>query len=159
MGRISTPADADSTLTVGAVDSLGVRGSFSSYGYSSDGDVKQNVMSVGHNCYLIAPWDGTMIRANGTYFSSPMMAGMAAVLLQALPELSNMQLKTLIEESSHQYNNPDSLMGYGIPDVYRAYQSETGLNYMLSTNLKIHNIYPNPFQNESNLKVMLSTYV
>lgn len=158
-GHISTPADADSILTVGAVDSLGIRGSFSSYGPSADGEVKPNVMSVGHNCYLIAPWDGTIIRGNGTSFSSPMMAGMSAVLWQALPGLSNMELKTLIEESSSQYASPDSLMGYGIPDMYKAYQSETGLTYLLSSNLKVHNVYPNPLSNEESLTVMISSHM
>lgn len=157
-GYISTPADADSILTVGAVDSLGIRGSFSSFGPSADGEVKPNVMSVGHNCYLIAPWDGTIIRANGTSFSSPMMAGMSAVLWQALPDLSNMELKELIEESSSQYASSDSLMGYGIPDMYKAYQSETELSYLLSTNLKIHNVYPNPLKNEETLTIMVSSH-
>jgi subtilisin family serine protease len=158
-GHISTPADADSILTVGAVDSLGIRVSFSSYGLSADGDIKPNVMSVGHNCYLIAPWDGTIIRANGTSFSSPMMAGMVASLWQALPDLNNMELKRIIQESSSQYNNPDSLMGYGIPNMYNAYQSETGLSYLVSTNLKIHNVYPNPLKNEETLTLMISSHI
>lgn len=158
-GYIGTPADADSILTVGAVDSLGIRGSFSSYGPSSDGDVKPNVMSVGHNCYLIAPWDGTIIRANGTSFSSPMMAGMSAVLWQALPNLSNIELKTLIQEHSTQYPNPDSLMGFGIPDFYSAYKSKTGVDYLLSTDLKIHTIYPNPLNVLEPLTVMISSHI
>jgi subtilisin family serine protease len=158
-GHISTPADADSILTIGAVESLGIRGSFSSYGYSADGDVKPNVMSVGHNCYLIAPWDGSIIRANGTSFSSPMLAGMAATLWQALPNLNNMDIIRIIQESSTQYNSPDSLMGYGIPDMYHAYQKETGLNYQLSTNLKVHNVYPNPLSNAETITIMISSHV
>jgi subtilisin family serine protease len=156
-GYISTPADADSILTVGAVDSLGLRGFFSSFGPSSDGDVKPNVMSVGFNCYLIAPWDGSIIRGNGTSFSSPMMAGMAACLWQALPHLTNMEIISLIEESSHLFTAPDSLNGYGIPNLYAAYQKESGLNYTLSTNLKVHNIYPNPLSNEELVTLMISS--
>ncbi len=158
-GYISTPADADSVLTVGAVDSLGIRGAFSSFGYSADGDVKPNVMSVGHNCYLVAPWDGSIIRANGTSFSAPMMSGMAATLWQALPNLDNMDIKRIIQENSSQFNNPDSLMGYGIPNMFKAYQSVTGLSYLLSTNLKVHNVYPNPLKNEETLILMISSHI
>ena len=158
-GHISTPADADDVLTVGAIDSLGIRGSFSSYGLSADGDIKPNVMSVGHNCYLIAPWDGTIIRGNGTSFSSPMMAGMVACLWQALPDVNNEQLKQLIEESSHQYSNPDSLMGYGIPDFYAAYTKESGVTFLRSTNLKVHSIYPNPKTKDEELNLLLSSHI
>ena len=44
---ISTPADADSVLTVGAVNAAGAVASFSGYGPSSDGQVKPTVASVG----------------------------------------------------------------------------------------------------------------
>ena len=44
---ITTPADADSILAVGAVDASGIVASFSSYGPSSDGRVQQEIDSVG----------------------------------------------------------------------------------------------------------------
>ena len=44
---ITTPADADSVVAVGAVASSGIVGNFSSYGPSSDGQVKPAVASVG----------------------------------------------------------------------------------------------------------------
>jgi serine protease AprX len=141
---ISTPADADSTLTVGAVDSLGTYATFSSKGPASDGDVKPNVVSVGWNTYLYLPWGETIVRGNGTSFSSPMMAGMAACLWQALPDLNNIQIKTLIEQSAHHYATPDSLMGYGIPNIYQAYKSVTGIDYTIDAGIQILDCYPNP---------------
>lgn len=148
---ISTPADADSVLTVGAVDSTGAWAFFSSKGPASDGDVKPNVAAVGWNTYLLSPWDDAIIRGNGTSFSSPMMAGMAATLWQALPEKSNMEIKSLIEENSSQYNSPDSLLGYGIPNLYNAYNSETNVVYVPVQNNKIEGTYPNPTSATTNV--------
>jgi serine protease AprX len=150
---ITTPGDADSTLTVGAVDSVGRYAFFSSTGPSSDGDIKPNVVSVGWNTYLILPWGETIVRGNGTSFSSPMMAGMAACLWQALPDFSAQELKKLIEESAHQYHQPDSLMGYGIPNFYQAYRSVTGLTYKIDPGITVLTHYPSPFNQELNLIV------
>lgn len=156
-GYISTPADADSTLTVGAEDIFKQRASFSSYGPSSDGDIKPNVMSVGWNCKLIAPWDNKIIQANGTSFSSPMMAGMAACLWQALPDKTNMEIKELIETSSDSYYNTDSLTGYGTPNIYSAYQSVTNISYQFPYNLNFELIYPNPAQTNGQLEMIVNS--
>jgi hypothetical protein len=102
------------------------------------------VVSVGWNTYLYLPWGETIVRGNGTSFSSPIMAGMAACLWQALPNLNNIQIKTLIEQSAHQYATPDSLMGYGIPNIYQAYKSVTGIDYIIDAGIQILDCYPNP---------------
>ncbi|HUC82713.1 MAG TPA: S8 family serine peptidase, partial [Flavisolibacter sp.] len=44
---IATPADGDSVMAVGAVTAAGISAGFSSYGPSSDGQVKPDVASVG----------------------------------------------------------------------------------------------------------------
>ncbi len=159
-GRIGTPADASNVLTIAAVDSIGIRAGFSSRGPNASVEVKPNVASVGHNCYLVAPWDGTIIRANGTSFSAPMISGMVACLWQALPKLSQSELRNLIQENSSQFAQPDSLLGYGIPDFYKAYQSVTGITYKLSEDLKILNVYPNPYSSGfSELQIMISSNI
>lgn len=117
---ISAPADADSTLAVAAVDSFMVRAVFSSYGPSSDGDLKPNVASMGFRTACTFP-NGNVQQANGTSFSSPVLAGMAACLWQAFPDKSNMEIKSLIEKSGHQYDTPDYSLGYGVPNFYEAY--------------------------------------
>jgi hypothetical protein len=150
---ISTPADATDALTVGAVDSLGNYAPFSSVGPNSAGAIKPNVASVGWFTYVVSPWGEEIVKANGTSFSSPMMAGMAACLWQALPHYSNFELKALIESSSHQFQQPDSLLGYGIPDFHKAYQTATGFSYPLQEGIELLNHYPNPTTNELNLIV------
>lgn len=149
---ISTPADADSVLTIAAVNENGNRGGFSSVGPSSDGDVKPNIASVGWDTYYISPWSSNIERGSGTSFSAPMTAGMAACLWQGLPQYSNMDLKQLIEESSSQYLAPDSLIGYGIPNFYEAYSKAAGIQYSAPRN-SVLDAYPNPFTNQITLLI------
>src|SRR3972149_299560 len=46
------PADGDSVITVGAVNTSGTKASFSSYGPTFDGRIKPDVMAVGVNNYI-----------------------------------------------------------------------------------------------------------
>lgn len=145
---ISTPADADFGLTVGAVDSNGLRAFFSSQGPSFDGDVKPNVMSVGWNTYYIPPGSEYADQGNGTSFSAPMVTGMVAALWEAMPYLSNMELIHLLELNSHKYNNPDSLMGYGIPNIYQLLLDNSTNDNLIDSTKRIKNVFPNPFMNQ-----------
>lgn len=118
--HIAAPADADSNLTVGAVDANGEYAIFSSKGPSADGRIKPNIATQGQQPAVIYPW-GQVLNANGTSFSSPIMAGMAACLWQAFPHKSNMEIIRAIEQSATQYSNPDIYVGHGIPNMARAF--------------------------------------
>ena len=118
---ISIPADADSILTVGAVDTDSVIGAFSSFGPSADGRIKPEVCAVGVQTTLINP-SGTIVTSNGTSFATPLIAGMAASLWSALPDENAMQIRERILQSSNRYRNPDMQQyGYGIPNAWLAY--------------------------------------
>ena len=123
---IDSPADADSVLTVGAVDIYGNIGGFSSYGPTADGRVKPEVCAVGVQAQLVYP-DGSIVRSNGTSFATPLLAGMAASLWSALPDENAMQIRERIIRSAHHYTSPDpdNHYGYGIPDAYAAYLGRT----------------------------------
>ncbi len=117
---ISSPSDADSILTVGAVLSNGMHSAFSSYGPTCDKRIKPEVCAMGTAVPLIRP-TGVLSNANGTSFSCPIMAGMVACLWSALPELTNMELRERILRFASQANKPDNTLGYGIPDVWDSY--------------------------------------
>ncbi|NQV02821.1 MAG: S8 family serine peptidase [Bacteroidia bacterium] len=122
---VSAPSDGTDVLAVAAVDSMGQYASFSSKGVVDGSYVKPNVAAMGR-LTVISGSDGVITRGNGTSFSSPVMAGSAACLWQSFPAYSNATLKMAIEESASQFTNPDILLGYGIPDLYLAYEQLTG---------------------------------
>jgi len=118
---IVTPADADSVLTVGAIDTAGNVGAFSSYGPSADGRVKPDVVSVGVRTVLQGPFN-TIITGGGTSFACPNMAGLATCLWQGFPEFNNMKMIDALRRSSNLFQTPNDRVGYGIPDLKKAMQ-------------------------------------
>lgn len=118
---INTPADADSCMTVGAVNTNGEVAGFSSYGPSSDGQIKPSVASVGWNTVIANYFDGSPTIGSGTSFACPNLAGISTCLWQAFPEASNMEIIQAIESNSSNAKNPDNRTGYGIPDVKKAF--------------------------------------
>lgn len=151
---ISAPADADSSLAVAAVDSFLVRAIFSSYGPSADGDLKPNVAAMGFRTACTFP-AGDVRQANGTSFSSPVLAGMAACLWQALPGYSNMEIKELIERHGHQYNFPDYSLGYGVPNFYTAYLEGKAIREAQSD--EIIRVFPSQFNEQLHIHFFSQT--
>jgi len=143
---ITAPADADSVLTVGAVDQSRFVASFSSRGPASDGQVKPNVMAIGKGTY-VANLDGTIKQGSGTSYSAPLIAGLAACLWQANRDATAMELLHAICESADRFTQPDDDYGYGIPDFNLA-------NILLQINKEDGivtepvTVFPNPFSNE-----------
>lgn len=121
--KITPPADAFDVLTVGAIDKEGVLASFSSVGNTADGRIKPDVMALGQLTAVMMP-DGSQGRANGTSYSSPIICGMVTCLWQALPQLTARQLIELVRQSGNRVEFPDNIYGYGIPDFWKAYQSQ-----------------------------------
>lgn len=152
---LGAPADGDSVMAVGAVDSNGDYVEFSSKGPSADGDVKPNVAAQGSQAVIVnvnLQASESTQTANGTSFSSPIIAGMSACLWQANPTLTNMELMEVIQESASQYNNPDSLMGYGIPNFTMA-NLIVGNEEILPESTdkdELITVYPSPFHDELN---------
>jgi serine protease AprX len=116
---IGAPADADSVLSVGAIDLQKQIAGFSSFGLSADGSVKPDIVSVGYATALIGT-NESVIFGSGTSFSTPNIAGLITCLWQLFPDLNNQQIMEIIRQSSDRYTNPDVRYGYGIPDMARA---------------------------------------
>lgn len=117
--RINFPADARDILTVGAVDEDGVNAPFSSVGPTADGRIKPDCMALGSSTSVISG-RGSIINDMGTSFSAPLVAGLVACLWQALPDKNALQIMDLVRRSSSQFNTPDNVYGYGIPDFWKA---------------------------------------
>ncbi len=132
---LSTPSDADSVMAVGAVDTLKNVGSFSGYGPSSDGQIKPNVASVGVRSVVANTSTGQPTYSNGTSFACPNMAGVSACFWQAFPELNNIAILNALQNSASKANNPDDRVGYGIPDVKKAFYTVEKQLYTQSSSI------------------------
>ena len=132
---LSTPADADSILSVGAVNKDGAIATFSSYGPSADGRVKPEVCAMGEGTSLINPANNTVITSNGTSFACPLIAGMAASLWSALPQATNMEIREMIIRSCDKYSQPHEQYGYGIPNAWEAWEAYTSKTTHLPSTL------------------------
>lgn len=135
---IAAPADALSVIAVGAVNATKVKANFSSIGPSFDNRVKPEVMAQGV-ASVLSDEKGAIVTANGTSFSSPIMAGMIACLWQALPDKTNRQIRDLVLQSSDKYTAPSGQYGYGIPNFGTAKSLQ-----VTTFDSKYFGIYTNP---------------
>ncbi|OWY24221.1 T9SS C-terminal target domain-containing protein [Sphingobacteriales bacterium UPWRP_1] len=147
---ITAPADADSVLTVGAVDSIGQYASFSSKGPTADGQIKPNVAAQGARTAYVTPW-GTVEKGNGTSYSSPVICGLAACLWQANRNKNNMEIIDAIQQSASQNLAPDTLLGYGLPNFYTAMLMVSNSPVLQIPAGSPANVFPNPFETDTNI--------
>lgn len=118
---IGVPADADSILSIGGVNSIEEHASFSSYGPTSDGRIKPTVCAKAEET-IVASSFGKFYPSQGTSFASPVMCGMVACLWQAHPTVTNMEIIEAIKKSSDRYLDPNNQYGYGVPDFLKAHR-------------------------------------
>jgi hypothetical protein len=143
---VDSPSDAVDVLCIGAVDSAGHYASFSSTGTVNGTYVKPNLAAMGVNVIVASP-DTSFGNSTGSSFASPINAGLMACLWQARPNLNPSQLYLAIERSASQYNHPDSLLGYGIPNYDLALEyAQTSIKNKTS-----FSVYPNPFKDAFNI--------
>lgn len=147
---IGVPADADSILATGAVDSMENLAGFSSRGPSADGRIKPDVSAQGADVVMSSS-SGAIMTGNGTSFSCPLISGAAACLWQANPGLNAMQIRDAIIQSADQYLNPDNNKGYGIPDFGQALFVLNGKRLDKPSGNTILSCYPNPADDLLNL--------
>ncbi|MCB9234879.1 MAG: S8 family serine peptidase [Bacteroidia bacterium] len=147
--HINAPADGDSVLAVGAVDSLEVIAGFSSRGPTFDGRIKPDLSAMGALDYYIST-TGNISKGSGTSFSCPIMAGLAACLWQSDPTVKSMELFQYMKESADRFENPDNDYGWGIPKGIKAFKLMNGveLDEEVIVDLTINEgmaAFPNPF--------------
>lgn len=109
---ISTPADGDSVIAVGAVRSDSTRASFSSFGPTADGRIKPDVSAPGVGVFAAVP--GTYTYVAGTSFASPLVAGVVAQMLQANPDLRPADVLQILRDTAGRSDDPDNSVGWGV---------------------------------------------
>lgn len=147
---VTAPADVDGVLATGSVTTSGSRSSFSSFGPTSDNRIKPDVVALGSSTSVITP-SGSIGTASGTSFASPLVACLAAGLVQAYPSLTAQEIREAIIQSGDQSFAPDNSKGYGIPSFEGAVNS---LKTIRQTEFLA--VYPNPVSSSSNDQLTIS---
>lgn len=147
-GIITPPADGNG-FTVGAVDASGNYVSFSSRGRTPNIPVKPDVVAQGASVSVVNS-SGSVVASSGTSFSSPIIAGAMACMVQAFPNKTNLELMQIVRESSSIYANPTIELGHGIPNFELAFQT---LSMSEITNQNEILVFPNPAK--ANLQIQL----
>ena len=144
---ISAPADADSVISVGAVNSNGEIASFSSHGPTYDGRIKPEVCARGVSTWGVNANSDSYRTGSGTSLSAPLVSGAAAVILSAHSDWTPMQVREAMMMTADRVDNPDNNYGYGVIDVMAAIDYETSsINHNnIPDEFLILNVYPNPF--------------
>jgi subtilisin family serine protease len=122
-GKITFPADASGVIAIGAINADKTRCSFSSTGFTADYRIKPDMVALGANVCVVGP-EGAVEYMSGTSFSTPTVAGLSVCLWQALPWLNAKEITALLLQTASQSQRPDVERGYGIPDLFKAYQKE-----------------------------------
>jgi len=122
---LGSAADADSIISIGAVTYSGDPASFTSNGPTSDGRIKPDVVAPGVNVYSakvkeVSGNNSTYEFVSGTSFSTPITAGICALILSAHPELTPIQVRDALRNTASQSDNPDNVLGWGNVNAYDA---------------------------------------
>lgn len=99
---LSTPGDAEGALTVGATK-LKV---WEKLDYSSIGTEQLNYLKPNVSCFS----------TQGTSFSTPIITGIAACMMEMDSTLTASDIKGIIEKSANFYPFGNNYVGYGVPD-------------------------------------------
>ena len=121
--KVTPPGDSENVLTVGAINKDLVNARFSSIGNSADGRIKPDVMAVGVNS-VVTGTDGSVSKGNGTSFASPIMCGIVTCFWQACPWLTAKEVIEAVRQVGDRVDYPDNIYGYGVPNLWKAYQKE-----------------------------------
>lgn len=121
-GHIIAPSDGFDVIAVGAVDASGQIASFSSPGPTSDGRTKPEVCALGIDNWIADQSSGSdsYTTGDGTSFATPLVAGVAALLLEIHRDWTPAQVRSALLSTSSQSQNPDNDFGWGIVNAVLA---------------------------------------
>ncbi len=148
-GTILAPADGDSVISVGAVDSRGVIVPFSSTGPSANGRIKPEVVAMGMSVRTIHNRVGEEIgrryaSINGTSASTPLVAGGAAILLSAFSDTPPMLIREALIKTADRADMPNNIYGYGLVNTVNALYYLGNPFPLIDTDETVA-AFPNPF--------------
>ncbi len=122
------PADADSVISVGAVDMNNTIGGFSGHGPTADGRIKPEVLARGVSTYAAGTQaSDAYVMGTGTSMATPLVAGAVALILEANPHWSPMMVREALMMTADNSLSPDNTRGFGLIDVMAAINYDFGI--------------------------------
>jgi serine protease AprX len=113
---IVIPGDAEEVITAGAVDKRGTIFDRSSRGPVSNGEIKPDLVTLGVDVVsALAGSKNGYSSISGTSMAVPQVAGAAALLLQAQPDMKPSDVKRILLKTADDLGQPgpDNVYGYG----------------------------------------------
>ncbi|WP_418655006.1 S8 family serine peptidase [Anoxybacter fermentans] len=130
---IGSPSAAENAITVGAMADVGEYGfflaDFSSRGYTADGRIKPDICAPGYNIIAAAANTTSQYTTkSGTSMATPFVAGTVALMLDANPNLTPADVKTIIQNTAEDWGKAgkDIDYGWGRLQAYEAIKSAGG---------------------------------
>ena len=134
-GCIDAPGDGVKVITVGASDTYGRVADFSGSGPLRDGRIKPDILAPGKNVISSVPMgysgldyiNAFYAKESGTSLSTPVVAGVAALLLQGHPDATPAGIKAALVGGARKLNNTlgesyePYLQGAGLVDAGSSY--------------------------------------
>jgi len=140
-GTIGTPGAAKDVITVGSTEDSKELAVYSSKGPTHEGQIKPNVAAIGSAVMSVEANSGNGYASySGTSMATPMVAGMAALLLQANPDLQPLMVRSILE-STAEYRwlshpvRPNNDYGWGFVLMDAALEEAIQYDASLSINL------------------------
>jgi hypothetical protein len=157
---LGAPADGDSVLAVGALISSGTRASYSSVGPTTGtpARIKPDIMAQGSNPVYASGSNPTVFSSSGggTSYSCPIAAGVAALVINARPNASAMQVINALKATASNAGTPNNLIGWGTIDAVAAINyispTDTHGDGPLPTAYHLDQNYPNPFNPRTTIR-------
>jgi hypothetical protein len=144
---LAAPADGDLVLTVGATDNNGGRAAYSSVGNTTDGRTKPDVMALGNSVYTVDPNTAFYTMSSGTSLAAPLVAGAAALVMQARPHATNFTIMNALRSTASNQASPNRTFGWGVIDALAARNAIPATGVAGTPDLPNASLvaYPNPF--------------
>ncbi|TES92789.1 MAG: hypothetical protein E3J87_04235 [Candidatus Cloacimonadota bacterium] len=158
------PADGDSVISAGAVDTnyttgkwewawIPESGTGAIIGPTYDGRRKPEVCATWSGYHTNPEYDYTApdtadqfpyVTGQGTSVSTAMIAGGCALILQAHPDWSPMKVREVLMNTASLHNSPNDTLGWGIANIWKAIKYEDPFIPPFE-NDELSPFYPNPF--------------
>jgi len=157
---IVAPADADSILAIGGVDQEGSWVSSSLNGPTYDGRRKPELVGpwYAYKAYPARPDEPDSFYSfnwgQGTSNATAIVAGGCALLLEAHPDWTPMQVRDALLSTASSSSTPNDTLGWGIPNFKKAYEKSPPQVRPYSKD-ELLDCYPNPFDPSRHSKVWI----